>query len=228
MIILHNARADVSWAQLDRLGDEGQLGRYALHFHILGEHGANSTISNSSITRSSNRFVSIHASNGVTFRDNVGYDCIGHGFYLQDGTETGNIIMGNLGLITRKADPDRLLSAQQPIFDREPNSEESEEFDANFADEFTEDLVRPSTFWANNLDNQIEGNAAAGSEGNGFWLLSKGGEVSSPQISYNRAHSNALTGIFSNSRPRFFPPARVFGWTAYKNRQWGAWLRSSH
>lgn len=52
-------------------------------------------------------------------------------------------------------------------------------------------------------------------------------------MSHNRAHSNALSGFMSNGRPYFFDAGadaggmvRIQGWTAYKNRQWGAWLRA--
>lgn len=97
--------------------------------------------------------------------------------------------MGNLGLLSRKAHASRLLSAAQPLFDREPNAE-SDEHDANLKDEFTADLVTPSTFWTLNLDNRIEGNAAAGSEGHGFWLLGPRAPLE-PVRARSRARSEA-------------------------------------
>lgn len=224
-IVMRGARASISWARFDRMGDEGQLGRYALHFHRLGDAGARSSVRNASITRSSNRFVSIHGTNDLRVCDTVGYDSLGHGFYLQDGSEVRNELTGNLGLLTRAVHVDRLLSAAQPIFDREPNTE-SDEHDANLKDEFTADLAMPSTFWVNNLDNIVEGNAAAGSEGHGFWLNGKDTWQPPPRVSLNRAHSNQKTGLFSNSRPRFWPAAVIEGWVAYKNREWGAWIRA--
>uniref|UniRef100_A0A7S3SG79 G8 domain-containing protein n=1 Tax=Emiliania huxleyi TaxID=2903 RepID=A0A7S3SG79_EMIHU len=225
VILLDGApTAELSWVGFESLGDEGQLGRYPLHFHLLGEEGSRSYVDSCAFVRSHNRFVSIHGTMGVSLLDSVGYDTIGHGFYLEDGTETGNVITGNLGLLTRKAHKDRLLNSQQPSFDRQDNPE-SDEFDANLDDPFTEDLENPATFWVENLNNEIEGNVAAGSEGHGFWLNGLQEWTTPPALDGNRAHSNALTGIFSNSRPKLWPPATIVGWTAYRNRQWGAWLR---
>ena len=79
VIVLRGAHARLSWVQLDRLGDEGQIARYALHFHVLGAGGAQSAVTNVSVTRSHNRFVAIHATQGLLLADSVGYDCVGHG-----------------------------------------------------------------------------------------------------------------------------------------------------
>ena len=47
------------------------------------------------------RFVTVHATNGSRVTDNVGYDAVGHGYFLEDGNEMRNTIEGNLGLVIR-------------------------------------------------------------------------------------------------------------------------------
>ncbi len=49
------------------------------------------------------RWITIHATQGVTLARNVGYKSIGHGFYLEDGTETDNVLNTNLGVFARAA-----------------------------------------------------------------------------------------------------------------------------
>ena len=47
------------------------------------------------------RWYTIHATQGVTLARNVGYLSIGHGYYLEDGSETGNKLYANLGVLAR-------------------------------------------------------------------------------------------------------------------------------
>ena len=47
------------------------------------------------------RWYTIHATQGVTLARNVGFLSIGHGYYLEDGSETGNKLYANLGVLAR-------------------------------------------------------------------------------------------------------------------------------
>ena len=71
-------------------------------------HGAPDTapdtyVKDSSMWDSMTRWITIHATQGVTLARNVGYKSIGHGFYLEDGTEADNVLNTNLGVFARAA-----------------------------------------------------------------------------------------------------------------------------
>ena len=87
--------------------------------------------------KSFNRCVTVHGTNNARVEGNVCYDHLGHGYFLEDGAETGNLIAGNLGLGTRTATAEGVLPTDN----------------------------RAATFWITNPDNTIRGNAAAGSDG---------------------------------------------------------------
>ena len=163
--------------------------------------------------------------------DNVCYDHLGHGYFLEDGAESGNLIAGNLGLRTRNA-----ASGEGPL----PTDQ------------------RAATFWITNPDNTVRGNAAAGSDGFGFWYalpasptgLSTGSADlprTTPlrEFSNNVAHSNRRVGLNVDDGPMpdgntevvFYSPrsdpadansaviANFTGLTAYKHSGRAVWLR---
>lgn len=76
-------------------------------------------------------------------KDNVAYDTAGHCFVLQDGTESGNYFLRNLGAKTRKVNNGFA-----------PESDDS-----------------PSTFFVASPNNSWLDNVGAGSEGAGFSIL---------------------------------------------------------
>jgi len=53
-----------------------------------------------SIINSDNRWVTIHDSNGILVKNNVGHKSIGHGFFLESGSEFDNVFDGNIGIQT--------------------------------------------------------------------------------------------------------------------------------
>ncbi|MDP6409326.1 MAG: G8 domain-containing protein [Planctomycetota bacterium] len=88
--------------------------------------------------------------------------------------------------------------------------------------------ARPATFWVHNPQNLIDDNAAAGSEGVGFWFETDHGDPS-PWASFsgNVAHSNDDSGFMQDERRPAPQPASVYkDLTAYKNRRFGIWLRT--
>jgi hypothetical protein len=73
-----------------------------LHFHLLGDTMRGSYVKGASIWDSHNRWVTIHGTNYLIVRDCVGYKSVGHGFFLEDGTEIYNILDRNLAVGARQ------------------------------------------------------------------------------------------------------------------------------
>lgn len=86
----------ISYTEFRHLGKEGVLGRYNLHYHLCGDTMRGSSIVGASFHHSKNRFLTVHGTNYLVVRDCVGYQSIGHGFFLEDGTEVYNVFDRNL------------------------------------------------------------------------------------------------------------------------------------
>jgi cell migration-inducing and hyaluronan-binding protein len=187
MMILAGATARIEGVQLFQMGQRGHLARYPMHWHVAGDvHGQ--YFRSSSVWRTFNRCVTVHGSDNATVSDNVCYDHTGHGYFLEDGAETGNTFSGNLGLVSRI-----------------PQG----------ADRFLASDATPATFWITNPDNSYTHNVAAGSRGFGFWCAFPAaptglstGEPNLPrttplrEFSDNVAHSNNDAGLNVDNGPR--------------------------
>jgi len=66
----------------------------------MGDTSRGIQVIGNSIIDSDNRWITIHVSNGITVRNNVGYNSIGHGFFLEDGLEIDNVFENNIGIKT--------------------------------------------------------------------------------------------------------------------------------
>ena len=148
IMIMEGAAGFVSGVELYRMGQTGILARYPFHWH-LANNVDGQYIKNSAITRSFSRCVTVHGSHNALVKDNACYDHLGHGYFLEDGGETGNVFDHNLGLITRRP------TEEQALIDSERLEGEA--------------AKGPATFWISNGDNTFINNAAAGSDGLGFW-----------------------------------------------------------
>jgi G8 domain len=93
-----DSAGSVSYAEFRHLGKEGVLGKYSLHFHRLGDTMRGSSVVGASIWDSGNRWITIHGTNYLVVRDCVGYQSVGHGFFLEDGTEVNNVLDRNLAV----------------------------------------------------------------------------------------------------------------------------------
>ncbi len=216
IMIMGNAAAYISGVELYKMGQMGQLGKYPFHWHMLGD-ADNQYFTNNSVHKSYNRCVTVHATNNTLVADNVCYDHIGHGFFLEDGVETGNTFDHNLGLLTRRPNKANALLPSDRL-DRGRNSS----------------AVRgPATFWISNGNNTFTNNAAAGSEGTGFWYDTKTAPIGAsaelprynginPQksafggFSDNRVHSSAMAFSscnFTQGAAGYRPPEKA----VYKN-----------
>ncbi|HMC63659.1 MAG TPA: G8 domain-containing protein [Gemmataceae bacterium] len=95
----------ISYAEFRHLGKEGVLGRYSLHYHLVGDTMRGSSVIGASIWDSGNRWLTIHGTNYLVVRDCVGYQSVGHGFYLEDGTEVYNVLDRNLAVQAYRGKP---------------------------------------------------------------------------------------------------------------------------
>ena len=101
----------ISYAEFRRLGKRGVLGRYTLHFHQVRDSMRGSSVVGVSFWDSDNRWLTVHGTDYLVVRDCVGYNSIGHGFFLEDGTEVFNIFDRNLAVQGRNGNilPDQIL-----------------------------------------------------------------------------------------------------------------------
>lgn len=107
----HDSAGAISYAEFRHLGKEGVLGRYALHFHLVRDTMRGASVVGASIWDSANRWITIHGTDYLVVRDCVGYQSIGHGFFLEDGTEVFNVLDHNLAVqaMGGKPLPDQVL-----------------------------------------------------------------------------------------------------------------------
>jgi hypothetical protein len=88
----------ISYAEFRHLGKPGVLGRYSLHYHLVRDTMRGSSVIGASIHDSGNRWLTIHGTDYLVVRDCVGYQSLGHGFFMEDGTEVYNVLDRNLAV----------------------------------------------------------------------------------------------------------------------------------
>ena len=93
----HSA-GSISYAEFRHLGKKDMLGRYAIHFHLVRDTMRGSSVIGASIWDSHNRWLTIHGTDYLVVRDCVGYQSIGHGFFMEDATEQYNVLDRNLAV----------------------------------------------------------------------------------------------------------------------------------
>ncbi|MCO6459608.1 MAG: G8 domain-containing protein [Pirellulaceae bacterium] len=92
------SQGGISYARFAHLGKEGVLGRYAIHFHLVGDTMRGSSVIGAAIVDSHNRWITIHGTQYLLVRDCIGFRSVGHGYFLEDGTEVYNLLDRNLGI----------------------------------------------------------------------------------------------------------------------------------
>ena len=105
-----------------------------------------SVVAKNTIRQSNQRCLSVHGTNNLEVFQNVAYDIYGHCFFTEDGIETGNRFIQNLGAQIKI--PERLI-----VIDAVQESDNE-----------------PSVFWITNPANDFISNVAAGSQSVGFWI----------------------------------------------------------
>lgn len=92
------SKGGISYARFAHLGKEGVLGRYAIHFHLIGDTMRGAQVLGAAIVDSHNRWVTIHGTEYLVVRDCVGFKSVGHGYFMEDGTEIYNLLDRNLAV----------------------------------------------------------------------------------------------------------------------------------
>jgi hypothetical protein len=100
VMFMMGATGGISYAEFSHLGGKGILGDYPIHFHHVQNTMDGTVINGVSIWDSHNRFITLHNSDGITIENTVGYKSIGHGFFMEDGTEENNTLMNDLAILT--------------------------------------------------------------------------------------------------------------------------------
>ena len=149
-----------------QLGQGGRLGHYPVHFHMVRNTPNNTFVKDCSIHDSMTRWITLHATQGVLLARNVGYMSIGHGYYIEDGTETDNKLYSNIGILARAAvdnvqNPRKVPGILSATFTDHPHNTP-----------YHSDSETPTVFWIMNGWNDFQYNfaAGAGSCGACYWL----------------------------------------------------------
>ncbi len=110
-----NSAGSITYSEFRHLGKQNVLGKYAIHFHLCRDTMRGSSLVGNSVWDSQNRWITIHGTDYLVVRDNVGYKSVGHGFFLEDGTEVYNAIDRNLAVGAKRGKP---LPKQMLPFDQ--------------------------------------------------------------------------------------------------------------
>jgi hypothetical protein len=159
-----------------QLGQGGRIMHYPVHFHMARQTPVATFVKDSSVWDSMTRWYTIHATQGVTLARNVGYLSIGHGYYFEDGTETGNLLAANLGVFARGA----IINSQNP---RCVPGILAEAYQSDGVDQipYSTDIDHPTSYWITNGWNDFQYNMAAGTGTCGmcYWLTPAGNSAAS-------------------------------------------------
>ena len=105
-------RARYSYIEVFNAGQKFQLGRYPIHFHMIG-HVHDMYVLGCAVHHTFNRGTTIHGVHYLTLRWNVYFHTMGHTIFFEDGIESNNLIEHNLVIHVRPA-PSMLQSDSKP------------------------------------------------------------------------------------------------------------------
>ena len=93
-IFLHSMGDDsltarLSYIELNHVGQAFKLGRYAVHFHMIG-NVHNSYVKGNSVHEGFNRAFTFHGTSYLRLTDNVVYNVKGHNIFIEDAVERHN------------------------------------------------------------------------------------------------------------------------------------------
>ena len=92
--------AQFSNVEVRQAGQGLKLGKYPIHFHMVG-NVSQSYVKNCSVHHSFNRGITIHGVDNLLVEHNVVFDTRGHTIFTEDGTERFNVIRYNLVSVVR-------------------------------------------------------------------------------------------------------------------------------
>lgn len=211
---MHGAKGSISYAEFARLGARNQLGKYPIHFHMAADSMKGSYVKGVAVWDSGNRFITVHSTQFVTLSDNVGYNAIGHGFFMEMGDEVYVTWERNLGILVK---PGELLKT-----------------DANPSVFWIQ----------NPVNTYVDNIAVSSAQGHGFEfrlpgkpmdIAPLGGKHSPADLAVlrfegNEAHSNAEAGLRTYpalNRAMSEDISRFVGLKLWRNRTTGASLRAN-
>ncbi|XP_078386603.1 cell surface hyaluronidase CEMIP2-like isoform X2 [Cetorhinus maximus] len=212
--ILQNfASVHLSGVELTNMGQQ-ILGSYPIHFHLVGDvdqkggYNPPTFVDNVAVHHCFSRCVTIHGTNGLLVKDTIGYDTLGHCFFLEDGVEQRNILYHNLGLLTK---PGTILPSDRNEI---MCTSIRDQVYGNYIPVPSTDCMAVTTFWISNPNNHLINNAAAGAQDVGIWFIfhraptgQSAGQYPEGQSEFtplgvfynNRVHSNFKAGLFIGS-----------------------------
>ncbi|XP_067833370.1 fibrocystin-L-like [Heptranchias perlo] len=129
----------IEYVEVYYAGQAFRLGRYPIHWHLMGDLRYESYVRGCAIHRTFNRAVTIHGTHRLLVENNVAYDVMGGAFFIEDGIEHSNVLQHNLAVWVRQSTS--LLN----------------------------DDITPAAFWVTNPNNTVRHNTAAGGTHFGFW-----------------------------------------------------------
>jgi hypothetical protein len=94
--------AKIENIEVRNAGQAFRLGRYPIHFHMIGTV-RRSYVRSNSVHHTFNRAVTIHGVHYLRIQNNVAYNVMGHTYFIEDAIETKNIIEYNLGILTKRS-----------------------------------------------------------------------------------------------------------------------------
>jgi hypothetical protein len=227
------SRMFVEGVELQRMGQNLELARYPIHWHLVGDEGKGQYIRNAAIHDTYNRCVTVHGTNNLQVENNVTYNNVGHCFFLEDGIETGNRFVKNLAIQTK-------CHTSKPCdpTDLAPFGSTSDGLNFKTTGQDSKDVLIPSdntaaSYWITNPDNTFVGNVAAGSDATGFWFAFpdhptgafEGTDVSKNtwpaqtkvrEFRGNVAHSN-VDSLMQDRAPQANGRTRPWGFIAFAN-----------
>lgn len=142
-----NGSAGISNAEFVNLGKAGQQSRHPLQFKMMRKAGRGSYVSHCVFVNSDNRWIVNTGSDYIAIRHNIGYKSAGSGFVWSYGSESCNLVEGNLAIQARSA----AVLPNSPL-----------PFDAN----------RGDGFWWANARNVFMNNVVSECDGHAFHFAS--------------------------------------------------------
>jgi len=95
-------KARLSYVEFRNMGQAFKLGRYAIHFHMIGNVHQSYIIGNT-INTSFNRAFTMHGTSYLRITDNVVYNAMGHNIFIEDAVERHNQVHRNLVTMTKRS-----------------------------------------------------------------------------------------------------------------------------
>ena len=162
------AKAQTQGVEFYQLGQGGRMGHYPIHFHMARKTPPDTFVKDSSIHDSMTRWITLHGTQNVLLARNVGYKSIGHGFYLEDGSEINNQLYANLGVLARAAVDNPHNPRKVPGILAWTENKTATDIVPSHSD-----YAHPTVFWLMNTWNDVDHNMAAGATacGSCYWPL---------------------------------------------------------